>query len=160
MRYALLCVLLLGCTVRQVPPSPSMMQSRANVMARDIAWKDSMPLLKFRPPWEYGAIRLQVEACSGLTRAGWPAFYIAPQNPLMGNVLAYYDERTQSIVFGLGNENNTGTISHEILHWLLGPYIPPYRRKDETPDEWVRRVHPDSIYAPHGKCGHLLNPGR
>lgn len=152
--------LILGCKAVAVDPRFAPVHTRAEILARDIAWaSDTLPLLRFNPPWEYGAIRLRVEQCVGRTRADWPRFYIAPLNPMPGHVLAFYDEGNQSIVFGLGNEANPGTVAHELLHWLLAPVIPPHRRHDETVEAWVERVHPDSIFAPHGRCGHILNPG-
>lgn len=160
-RYALLLLLLLGCTTRTVEPRFSPAQTRADIITRDIAWKDTLPLLRFNPPFAYGAIRLAVEQCLGRSRDGWPTFYIAAVNPLPGLVLAFYDENTKSIVFALGNETRESTAAHEFMHWTLAPVLSPYRRRDETAEAWNLRVHPDSLFHPEtGKCAHLLNPGR
>lgn len=158
-RYALL-LLLLGCKTVEVDPRFAPVTTRGDIIARDIAFRDSLPLLRFNPLFAYGAIRLAVEQCVGRTRAGWPRFYVAPINPLPGLTLAFYDERTQSIVFALGNEVRESTAAHELMHWILAPVIWPYRYRDESPDEWTARVHPDSLFGNDGKCSHLLNPGR
>lgn len=155
-----LLLLLVGCSTRQAFKSDARPDPRAAIIARDIAWKDDLPLLRFDVPYVYGAIRLQVEECLGRRRDGWPLFYVAPKNPLPGHVLAFYDERNKAVVFALGNETIASTIAHELIHWTLAPVLDPHRRRDETPDEWRARVHPDSVFSSTGKCSHLLNPGR
>lgn len=161
MRYALLCVLLLGCTVRQVTPPRTLDAARLQIVKRDVTFVyDSIPTLRFSPPFAYGAIRLQVERCSGLTREGWPRFYIAQDNPLPGFVLAFYDEDRKAVVFALGNETVPSTVAHELLHYLLAPHIPSKKRSDESFTEYTARVHPDSIFnTDTGKCRMFLNPG-
>lgn len=157
-----LLVALIACATKEVTPTPTARDIRTGIVKRDVAFAfDTIPLLRFPIPYPYGAIRLQVEGCSGLTRDGWPRFYVAALNPLPGHILAFYREDMNAIVFALGNEVVPETIAHELLHYLLAPHIrsQPYPR--EAPEAYRARVHPDSIYAASGKCGHLLsNPGR
>src|SRR5687768_7366503 len=65
------------------PTTPT--DRRVEILHRDIAWAhDSIPLLRFPTPPGYGALRVQLEFCSGKTREGWPKLYVAPINPLHG----------------------------------------------------------------------------
>ena len=82
---------------------------------------DSIPIIQFRPPWVYGMYRLQVEACVGVRKDGWPRFYIAPESPFGPGYAAAYFRRADAIVFGLGNELHAPTVRHELIHWLLAP---------------------------------------
>lgn len=82
MRFVVLALLVLGCTTKEVAAPPSPGDIRAGLIRRDVAFAfDTLPLLRFEPPFIYGAIRLQAERCSGLTREGWPRFYVAATNP-------------------------------------------------------------------------------
>lgn len=141
-------------------PAPDLRTVRVNIIRRDIAWAlDTVPLLKFPPFDHYAVIRLHAERCSGLTREGWPAFYVAPISPMPGWVLAFYDEDRRAIVFSLGSEMRRETVLHELLHFLLAPHIPSKRRTDENYEQYQGRVHPDSIFSKAtGKCGPLLYP--
>lgn len=156
----LLCLAVTTCGQPAVTTAPSPSARRAAYLDRDVAFIfDSIPILRFNRPFAYAAIRAAVEHCSGLTREGWPTFYVAPQNPLPGMVMAFYSEDTQSIVFALGNEVSASTTAHELLHFLLAPHIPPKIRKDESYPDFIQRVHPDSVFDRlSGKCGPLLYP--
>lgn len=140
-------------------PAPNLHQRRVEILHRDVAWAmDTIMLMRFAPFDGYAVVRVQIERCSGLTRAGWPTFYVAPISPLPGHVLGFYDEKRQAIVFALGNEIRAATVGHELLHWLLAPHIPSARGEYETYHEYQSRVHPDSVFGTSGKCGAVLYP--
>lgn len=154
---ALALVLLAGCTVQPYVVPPSVQVQRAQILEREIAWgRDTIPLLRFRVPFVYGAWRIELEQCSGLTREGWPSFYVAPVSPLPGSLLGYYDEGAKAVVFALGNEARKQTVLHELLHFFLAPTIDPRRQPDETGEERVARLHPADYFT--GRCGQLLYP--
>lgn len=137
--------LLTSCTTKHVaPPTPTL----GDILKQRIAWVyDTIPVLKFDTPFAYGFFRLQVEACSGKTRLGWPRFFVAPISPLPpDNRAAFYAPQSQSIVFALGEEVQPSTIRHELLHWLLDPLDPT----DMHPAEYFDKQS--------GKCGTLVNP--
>lgn len=135
-------LLLIGCTTVNRPPNQSLRQQAAD---RDIGfYGDTVVLVRFNTPFIYGAIRLQVEECSGLQRNGWPRFYIAGRAPLIledGTVAGgFYDAKSNSVVFALGHEVETAVVAHELLHFLLSPV----------------RGHPQDLFGSDGKCGQLL----
>jgi hypothetical protein len=150
MRRLAFLLLLAVLSCHRIPPqlAPAS-QAVERVLARDIRFiYDSVPIVKFRTPFLYGVFRLQVESCSGRTRDGWPAFYLAPVNPLndRGFAAAYFPD-ADAIVFGLGSEVNEQIIRHELLHWLLRPTM----------------GHPPEFFGDslsNGKCGHLLRVER
>ena len=142
-------------TTSPAPEPPT----RAKILERSIGWADTLPLLRFEPPAFYGAVRLAVEQCTGRTRAGWPAFFVAAINPLPGFILAFYDERSKSIVFALGIEASPPTVAHEFIHYLLAPEITSHRLEHETLEDFVLRVHPPEFFGKSGRCAHLLYPG-
>lgn len=141
--------LLCACSVKHVqhsPPNPS--EQRADILAREIAWiGDNIPVIRFNPPYIYGAWRLEVEACSGKQRAGWPKFYVAPVAPLApdGRV-GFYAHDSNVIVFALGHEAVPWIYRHEILHFLLNGEFSP------------RNPHPDEYFGPASPCGPLVRP--
>jgi len=155
---ALFCLLVLGCTAVRVPPlAPTLAERRAAILNREVAWMDTLPVLRFSTPYVYGSWRLQVEQCSGLTRNGWPTFYISAIAPLPQKRDALFAARADAIVFALGQESRPLTVIHELLHWLSESQIAP-APDDETEEEMDRRWHPDSLYGPVGKCWHLIKP--
>ena len=154
-------LLLAACAKPQENNGPRPARHDSEIVRRNVAFvNDTLPVLAFPTPHVYGAIRVALEQCSGLTREGWPRFYIAALNPLPGALLGFYDEQTRSVVFALGNENHAGTVAHEILHWLLAPIISPRRGREESWEDFVARVHPEAYFGESGRCAHLLYPTR
>lgn len=157
-------LLLLACANHVAPATaPTPAERRQEILNRDIAWvHDTIPIMRFEPFFYWGTIKLEMEVCSGRTRAGWPEFYVAPISPLGYDhlkrpIAAWYDKRTQSILFALGSEVFTPYLRHELLHWLLESIVPAAPPR-ETPDETEARVHPPEYFSPSGRCGHFLNP--
>lgn len=144
MRHALLlCCLLLGCHLPDPRVKGVQHDPRPRIAARDLAWaNDTIPVLRFNPPFIYGSWKLQVESCSGLSKAGWPRFYVAPVNPIGPGWGGYYASQSQSIVLALGNEVNPDIVKHELLHWLLDPI----------------NGHPEDFYDT--RCGDVLGTAR
>lgn len=153
-------IALIACGAHVAPlQAPTLKDRRAEIIKRDIAFShDSLPLLRFAPPPVYGMIRLAMEKCTGLTRDGWPTFYVANVEEFPGYVWAFYVEHSRSVVFALGREAQSSTVAHEIGHFLLAPHVDPRRGKDESHEAWVERTHPAAIYGPGGTCSALLNP--
>jgi len=147
---ALFCLLVLGCATVRVPPlAPTLAERRAVVLRRDIAWTfDTIPLLRFDPPYIYGAWRLEVEQCSGLRRDGWPVFYVANKMPVGPHqYYAYYAPTTDAIVFGLGGEAQKWLVQHELLHYTLAGHGIP--------------AHDSTYYGDDsnpGRCWHVVRP--
>lgn len=140
-----LALLLLSC--RQpiaLPPTTQLQQARARALIEQVAfWQDTVPIVKFPPPFAYGYWRLEVERCSGKTRDGWPAFYQSATMPLREDgAWAVYDHTVNAVIFGLGVADISWLIRHELLHFLLSPSI-------GHPPEYFDR---DT-----GKCGALVN---
>lgn len=144
-------------------PLPTFAERRSEIAKRDIAWiADTIVIMRFEPFFYWGTIKMEMEVCSGRTRAGWPEFYVASISPLgrdhLGrHIAAWYDKRTQSILFALGSEVFTPYIRHELLHWLLEDLIPDAPPR-ETPDQTEARVHPAEYFGSSGRCSHLLYP--
>lgn len=149
MRALAFLVLLLctACTLQHVPPD-SAPNPRVRVADRDIAWiMDTVPIVRFNPPYVYAVIRMQAEQCSGLTREGWPRLYVAPINPIptsMGPAKAIYTSGANAIVFALGYETDPRVVLHELLHYLRGE---------------AKRQHRDAEFGPDSPCARLLNAG-
>lgn len=146
-RLAFLLLLCSACTVQHVPPTvPTLAQQRIAVLSHRIGWlADTVPLLRFNTPYAYGFWRLQVEACSGKTRDGWPRFFVAPIAPLGSDRLAFYDPEGNVIVFSLGSETQDWVFRHEMLHFLMAPTL-----KGDP--------HSDEYFGVNGKCGSLVHP--
>lgn len=161
MKTLALCLIAIGlaCGPSQpvLAPTPSASARRADILARDIAWLgDSVPLVRFNIPHIYGLWRLQVEQCTGLSRPGWPLFYVAPIVPLSSDGrVAMYASGSNSIVFALAHEGMDWIVRHELLHFLLAPLIPK-APKGETPAEAALRVHPPYYFD--GRCAFLVQP--
>lgn len=160
MRYSRVLVLallaLLGATCARTP-IPNVATTAA-ILSRDVKWlNDSTPIVRFQTPYIYGFWRLQVEACSGRTREGWPTFYVAPVSPLLlgGRVTAdgVYIKESNSIVFALGQETSRITVSHELLHWLIDDLVAA-KPDSETFTEQQARTHPSEYFE--RRCGLLL----
>lgn len=148
---------MMACSCQYRRPVVTTGPARPDILKRDIAWiHDTIPVLRFETPEIYAVVRLNMERCSGLTRAGWPRLYLAPWNPLPYGRAAFYDPDAEAIVFALSSEANLFIVGHEILHWLLEPTVSPRRINDETPDEFAVRVHPPEYFD--RRCGHLLRP--
>lgn len=147
MRIAALLSVLLLLACRQpvhTPPNP-LAEARARVLLEQVAfWQDTVPIVKFRPPFAYGYWRLEVETCSGKTREGWPTFYQAATMPLREDgAWAVYDHTANAVIFGLGVADISWLIRHELLHFLLSPDL----------------GHPPEYFdADEGKCAALVNP--
>lgn len=143
-------------SIPQAQAPTTLAQKRAAILAREVAWLDSTtPLIRFETPYMYGALRLQVEQCSKLTRTGWPTFYVAPLNPIGVDSMpsdAFYG--AGKIVFALGEEASPQTVIHELLHWFLEPILPK-GYASETREERTAREHP-AEYFEH-RCGPLLH---
>jgi hypothetical protein len=152
MRILALVLFLAGCTtVHQPPPGPNI---RQRIAAENIAWYgDSIPIVRFSPPFIYAVWRLQVEGCAGKTRDGWPKFYIAPVNPLGTRVLALYVHASNSIVFALGEELQDWVVRHELLHFLLNGEGP-----GQHPVEYFGAPPIGDQPAVQGKCTSLITP--
>ena len=147
MRLLYLLLLLVGCTTVHRPPVIGPEAERARIAKRDIAWfGDTTPIVRFNPPYIYGLWRLEVEACAGRTRDGWPNFYIAPTNPLGGDKLAMYVYPSNSIVFSLGSEVVPWIVRHELLHFVLNG------EGGQHPKEWFGDA------TNPGKCWDFINP--
>lgn len=163
--FAILQAIACAAATHQTDTTPSA-TTRTAILVRSIAWaNDTIPVVRFNPPWAYGAWRLEIEACSGLHREGWPAFYVAPIAPLPGPDAghpraAYYDERSRSIVFALGTEGNASIAKHEILHYLLFPFLPRVNADTMTVDEAERWAHPTEYYGATGRCAQAINSQR
>lgn len=145
MRTLLALLFCTACAGNHVAPPPrTAAETRTNVLERRLAWiSDSIPILQFATPYIYGAWRLEVERCSGKTKDGWPAFYVAPVAPLgPDGRSAFYASDSKVIVFGLGSEAIDWIVRHELAHWLLDPI----------------GGHPEEYFGPTGKCGRLVNP--
>lgn len=144
-RLAFLLLLCTACTVQHVPP-PTLVRQRATILENRLGWlSDTTPLLRFDTPYAYGFWRLQVEACSGHTREGWPRFFVAPIAPLGQDRLAFYDPEGNVIVFSLGAETQDWVFRHEMLHYLLAP-------------EHLKDPHDEAYFGVQGKCGALVHP--
>ena len=124
-RLAFACVLSLvwiavapACATRATLTPTAMERA---VLARQLGRiNDTIPVLRFAPPRAYARWRAEVEACSGLTRAGWPAFYLAPIYPLDAEGhIAMYLYVNERILLALGVETDATVVRHELLHWLL-----------------------------------------
>ena len=124
-RFALACVLSVvwitvapACAKRA---TPALTTFQRDVLARQLGRiNDTIPVLRFAPPRAYARWRAEVEACSGLTRTGWPAFYLAPIYPLDAEGhIAMYLYVNERILFALGVETDATVVRHELLHWLL-----------------------------------------
>ena len=161
MKAFALCIALLACGKPTVDTRPPKQDAAHEVVRRNVAIiHDSLVILRFAIPFQYGVLRLQVEQCAGVSRDGWPAFYVSAHNPLPGGFAAFYDERSKSIVFALGNESEPATVAHELLHFVLAPQVNPYRQRGESPEAFVARVHPETFFGESGRCAHLLYPTR
>lgn len=135
----------LGC--HSTPPQLSPIQQRqAAIVETRLGWfADTIPIVRFNPPFIYGSWRLRVETCSGLTKSGWPAFFVAPINPLRSDfAVGIYAPSSQAIVFALGEEDEGWVVAHELLHWLAAPR--------NTKD------HPDDLFGRTSPCGPFVNP--
>lgn len=144
--YFLIAVVL-GCHsgVKPTPPTP-LEQSRIRILDDRAGWfSDTIPIIRFNPPYIYGTWRLEAEACSGLTKPNWPKFYVAPISPLREDwAVGIYAPRSESIVLALGAESADWVVRHEILHWLAAPR--------NTKD------HPADLFGRESRCGPIVNP--
>lgn len=145
-----------GHLVTPPPTRPSVDSVRERIAREDIGWtSDSIPLLRFNPPFVYYGWRAALEACSGLTRSGWPRFFLAPVHPLPGNYHGFFAHDSDAIVLAFANEMERWIVAHEILHWLSEDLIPA-GKKGETQDEMIERTHPPELFGQ--KCAHMVNP--
>lgn len=127
-------------------PTPPLETHRVRIANDRLGWyADTIPIVRYDPPYVYGMWRLRMEACSGVTKLGWPKFYMAPISPLNREwAVGIYAPRSESIVIALGAESADWVISHELLHWLLAPR--------STKD------HPAEYFGPDSPCGRFVNP--
>lgn len=140
-----------AATIHTVPPD-----TRVRVLERDLAWiGDTIPIVRFNPPFIYGAWRLEMESCTGKHREGWPKFYLAPIAPLPKQRAAYYEEQSLSVVFALGKETQAAVVKHELGHFLLFPSLPPAPSDTGEIEAWA---HPPEYYGPTGACASTINP--
>lgn len=152
-------VLITACSVKNAEPtnqqSPS--HSRADVLAREIAWIGQIPILRFEPFYAYFALKAEVEGCAGIKKEGMPTFYVAPVSPLAPDGrIAFYAPDSKSVVFALGWEKEAWIVRHELLHWILDGHLPP-AAPNETPDQAANRAHPPEFFGLEGRCGALVN---
>lgn len=122
-------------------PTPDL----ARMVAENVAvFNGFMPILKFPTPLAYTFLRHQVETCSGLTREGWPTFWVAPLVLLNSEgAVGLYIRGHRQIIFALGYETVPWAIRHEILHDLVdAPVGSP--------------AHPPEYFAE--KCALLVYP--
>lgn len=141
-----LTAVVLGChsPTPTIQPTP-LETTRVRVVEDQLGWfDDTIPIVRFRPPFAYGYWRLQVEACAGVTKDGWPKFFMAPISPLRADyAIGLFASRSNSIIFAFGAETQPWVVRHEILHWLLYPI--------NTKD------HPPEHFGPQSPCGSLVN---
>lgn len=149
----LLGLLLCGaCALAQVPNDSARMAARMRVAERDLAWADTLPLLRFDPPSPYSIWKRTMEICSGRTRDGWPTFYVTNTTMLRayGELSwAFYQRLSESVVFAFGQELRAPIVMHELLHWLIEPEIPK-APPGETREERAVRTHPAEVFE--GAC--------
>jgi hypothetical protein len=114
-----------------------------------IAWiADSIPIVRFDPPFVYHMLKAQVESCSGVHKDGFPAFFIAPIAPLGTHYeVAVFIRSSNVVVFSLGAENQPWVARHELLHWLLAP-----RDTKDHPPEFFSK---DPLI---GRCAPFITP--
>jgi hypothetical protein len=146
-------LLLAGCTSMH---AQSLAEKQIDILRRDLAWYgDTIPILRYNPPYAYSIWRETVERCSGLSREGWPRFYVANIDVLPGQRGAFYAGNHNVVVFALGYEVQPWAFMHEILHFLHHPHVAPIPL-GETDEEQKVRTHPDSLFR--AKCGPFVNP--
>jgi hypothetical protein len=122
-RLLWLLPLLMACTTVHRPPQTDIREAQRRAIDDRVSWLgDSLPVVRFDPPYVYSMFKAQVEACSGVKKDGFPKFYIAPVAPLGSNyALAVFVPRQNVVVFALGSEVLPWVVRHELLHWLLAP---------------------------------------
>lgn len=146
-----------GQLQRSAVVTPDRAAQRRAVLADRVLWlADTIPIVRFEPPFIYGSWRLELESCSGLRRKDWPKFYLSPVSPLPPRgSLAFYIAELDAIVFALGTENNASIVRHEMLHFLLEPRIPP-KPDGETQEEFERRLHPTEYFGGASRCTGII----
>lgn len=148
LRFAGLCgalLLLATCTPRN-QHALAIQATQQRILEADVAFIDTLPVLRFEAPPVYAMWRAEIAQCSGITRKGAPTFWITQRAVMPNNWLGMYVRQQRRIVFALGAETVSWIVRHEFLHDAV----------DEP-------GHPPEFFGDSqqpGLCGHLVRPTR